>query len=666
MKKVLKGQKAIRLYKINIILRGNEIEMRSTKLFVLVLFIFTGLNLWASETEEFKNQYNDEALRQLFENAEWKDSSEQEDIAYWLYWVQKQKGALREEIETSAPHAIAILEDHISSTGASAERYYRLAALYDGLIFDAPSWMKYNSAKEKYYNLCVGIDPNYKDARILKVKTLLFYSPNAGGDEISGLSTLEALKKEYPEDSDVLTIYADYYLGKEDNEKAKEYYSRVLEQTPNHFQALKNYKELVLIEKNLPIGSISLKNELKTKLGDKLNSVKKMEGRVYDHECKKQIQEIFYSLPSITGVQVETIERENRTVDLSIEISENNMKVYGVLAGIGLSSTYDNTPAIAGFPAFLYMDQNLFGTGNNLTLIFAGIYLGIDLTIPERSGFPFALSFHTDALFIPMEVSFIEDGKDTGWDLKTPIYNASLKLVKETPIGLSLSTLHGLSLNYYEGGTSGFTRPENNITYTGNVELEFSTIESGFPSAFTPPTGFSISVTPTLVFKPDYKSWGPDTNLYTHNDLPGWKYETSIKYYNTPAKRTYLGGTLAHYGGVNLYESEKWSIGQTDMMASSPRLSGYLSGEYLSSNAIVANFDGHFQMVPDKILISAKHDIYYDIDKNKLRQGSALGLALNLPYEIELNIEAGVGWNAERKNGPGWSAQIALSRYFLR
>jgi hypothetical protein len=173
--------------------------MRKIKLVVAVLFIITSFNLWASDAEEFKNQYDVDSLQQLFENADWKDSSEQEDIVYWLYWVQKQKGAQRDEIEISAPRAIAVLEDHISSTENSAERYYRLAALYDGLIFDAPSWMKYNSAKEKNYSLCIGIDPNYKDVRILKVKTLLFYSPEAGGDEISGLSKLEALIKEYPE-----------------------------------------------------------------------------------------------------------------------------------------------------------------------------------------------------------------------------------------------------------------------------------------------------------------------------------------------------------------------------------------------------------------------------------------------------------------------------------
>lgn len=639
--------------------------MSLTGKIMAVLLLLSSFNLWASEAEEFKNQYNDEALRQLLENKEWENASEQEDISFWLFWVLKQKEATGKEIEESAQHAIAVLEDRVSSGEKSARCFYRLAVLYNGLISDAPSWMKYNSSKEKYLNLCIAIDPNYKDAQIFQVRNLLFYPSNAGGDETTGLAKLEALNREFPEDSDVLLIYADYYLENEENDKAKEYYSRVLEQTPNHFQTLKNYNELVLIGKSLPIGTISVKNQLRTRLGKRMDSVKKWEGRIYDQESKKQIQEIFNSLPSITGIQIETMEMENGTVDLSLKVSENNMKVYGILGGVGVSGAYDNTPEIEGFPVLLYMDQNIFGTGNYLTLMFAGVFLSIDLTIPERSGLPFSLSFHTDGLFLPVDYNFIEDGKSTEWDVKTPAYNASLELIKETPIGLAFSSLHNLCINNYEGGSSGFTKPENNITYTGDVTLEFSTIESGFPSAFAPPAGFAISVTPTLVFKPDYKAWGPNTDLFTHNDSPGGMFETSVKYYSSPAKRTYLGGSLTHYGSVNIYESEKWAIGQTNMMSSDRRLSGYLSEEYMTDNAVVANLDAHYQILPDKILIFAKHDMYYDIDENKFRQGSALGAALNLPYEIELNIEAGIGWNAERESGPGWSVQLALSRYFI-
>ena len=233
-------------------------------------------------------------------------------------------------------------------------------------------------------------------------------------------------------------------------------------------------------------------------------------------------------------------------------------------------------------------------------------------------------------------------------------------------MGLAFSSLHNLRINNYTGGNSGVTKPENNITYTGDVNLEFSTIETGFPSAFAPPSGFAISVTPTLVFKPDYKAWGPNTDLFTHNDSPGAMFETSIKYHNIPTKKTYFGVSLTHYGSVNNYESAKWVIGKTDIMTADRRLSGYFCEEYRSNNALVANLDAHYQILPDKILTFVKHDLYYDIDENKLKQGSALGLALNLPYEIELGIEAGIGWNAERENGPGWSVQIFLSRYFIR
>ena len=360
------------------------------------------------------------------------------------------------------------------------------------------------------------------------------------------------------------------------------------------------------------------------------------------------------------------MEIDNETVDLSLEISENNMKAYGVLAGMGISGKNGDSPGISGYPAFLYIDNNIFGTGNNFTGVFAGVFLSLNFMIPERGILPFSLSFNADGLFLPSGYNFIEKGKETEWNVKTPIYNASVKLEKETTFGLVLSTKHNLQINNYTGGTTGFTTPENNITYKGDLKLEFSTIESGFPSTFTLPVGFSFSVTPAIVFKPGYKAWGLDTDLFLHNDLPGGKFETTVKYYDSPRKRIFIGGSLTHYGGVNLYESERWSIGQIDALSSGPRLSGYLTGEYRSKSAVVANLDAHFQILQDKILIFAKHDMYYDIDENIFRQGSALGFALNLPFEIELNAEAGIGWNANRDESLGWSVQIALSRYFIR
>lgn len=358
------------------------------------------------------------------------------------------------------------------------------------------------------------------------------------------------------------------------------------------------------------------------------------------------------------------LENKNGTVDLSLKVSENNTKAYSILAGMGICNVYDNTPETNYSPALLYTDQNLLGTGNNLTVIFAGGYLGIDFTIPERSGHPFSLSFHTDGIFLPVDYNYIADGLYTEWDLKTPEYNVSVKLKKEIPFGLTFYSLQNLKINNYEGGASWFIKPENNITYTGAVQFGFSTIETGFPSTFTPPAGFEISIIPTLVFKPGYQSWGPDTDLFTHNNIPGGMFKTSVKFSKAPTKTTYLGGALTHYSGANLYESEKWAIGQTNMMSSDLRLSGYLPEEYRSKNAVMANLDAHYQILPAKILVFGKHDIYYDIDKNLFRQGSSLGLALKLPYEIEMNIEAGIGWNAEREDGPGWSVQIALSRFF--
>jgi tetratricopeptide (TPR) repeat protein len=638
--------------------------MKTTLIFIILLI--TGITLWSSEAEKLKNDYNDEALLQLLENSQWNDSSEQNDIAYWLYWVLKQKNAPQDKLVLHAMQAINIIEKNISYEQRTAKDFYRLAQLYNGMIVDASSWMKYNSSKEKYLEQCLSLDSAYKDARIFMIRTLLFFPPHAGGDAEKGFKQLNSLTSHYPEDPEILLLFAEYYKERDDNEKAKEYYSQILELNPNHFRADKNYKELILIEKNLPIGNISLSNQTKTKIDRKLDSIKEWESKIYNYESIQEIQNIIYSLPSITGVEIETREIENNTVDLSLNISENNTKIYAFLGGFGVSDTSDNSLSVSGFPAFMYMDQNFCGSGNNFMLTFAGIYLGLDLTIIERPEMPFNLQFHADGLFLPMDYNFIENGSETDWQIKTPTYNASVTLEKSTDFGLLISSYHNLQIKNFSGGISDFTTPDNNLTYTGNMKLAFTTIDMEIPSLFTPPTGFSISVTPALAFKPDYKSWGLNSDLYTHNDQPGWMLVSGLEYYLNPSKNTYFGASLFHYGSTNLYESEKWDIGQTNMMSAGPRLSGYLSGEYRSENALVVNFDGHVQFIPDTLLFFAKHDFFYDVDENLFKQGSALGFALNLPYEIELDFEAGIAWNAQRESGSGWSIQIALSRYFLQ
>jgi hypothetical protein len=49
-----------------------------------------------------------------------------------------------------------------------------------------------------------------------------------------------------------------------------------------------------------------------------------------------------------------------------------------------------------------------------------------------------------------------------------------------------------------------------------------------------------------------------------------------------------------------------------------------------------------------------------------IRHGSAFGAAVKLPHDVEINAEAGVGWNADRETGPGWTATFGLTRFLFR
>ncbi len=640
--------------------------MTNFNMIMLLLLFSTSFTIWGEDLEQLTMDYNYNVLQKLLENSETLESSYRKEIAYRLFWVLEQTNAPQDKLEQRALQAIEYIEKELTQGEISAENYFRLAHLYNAMISDASSWMKYNSTKDEYLKLSLRLDPTYKKALIFHARILIMFPPNAGGNIAEGFTLLDELRNKYPRDPEILILYAEYFLGNKNYELAKELYREILNIVPGHFKAGKKITELIQIEKNLTIGKITILNKTKTNTDSKLISIKEWEGEIYNWDSISEIREIAHSLPSITGVEIETRELENKIVDLNLTLSENNTKVIGLLGGLSLTNRADESLSVGGFPALLYLDQNFLGSGNTFMMTFGGVFLGLDLTFNHRPQFPFNLNFHIDGLFVPMDYNFNADAVETDWDVKTPFFNSSVTLEKATEIGLLMSTTHNLKMNYFSGGKSGFTGPENNLTYTGNVHLEFSTIENNMPSFFSPPTGFSIFCSPSLIFKPSYEPWGSDGNLYYHDNRPGGLLTTGIEYYRTISNFLNIGGSLTHLGSLNIYESEKWEIGQTNMLSFGPRLSGYYPGEYRSESALIINLNGCVQVIPNTFSLFAKHDLMYEVDRDFFRQGTAIGFAFNFPHQIEFSLETGFAWNAERENGIGWSVQLGLSKYFMR
>ncbi|MGL1890688.1 MAG: hypothetical protein OCD02_03630 [Spirochaetaceae bacterium] len=639
--------------------------MKSIKILCVCLFFNVMLSTSATEIEVLRTQYKAEELREYISGEKWEDRVEKADLLYSYFWVLQQTSAPQSKIENIISLAIPEIKALANEGINPAVNYYRLAKLYEARIIDLATLLSNSKEKEKYFKLSVELDPKSIDTRILEVFSLIFFPEVAGGNEKVGLKKLMELESEYPNNPDVLYLMGDYYFMKEDHVKAKDYYVRVIQLNPYHYQANENYKEITIVNEGLKIGEISIDDNLKTKITKTYALVKELEGEIYNFEIKQKIIDLIEKMPSINSVQIESSKTDD-LVNLKLTLNEDNTKVHAFLGNIRGTNTNSDDINYSGAPLYLFSDSNFLGTGNEFILITAGIFLGIDYTIKENLSLPFNFKLHADSLFISNPYTFIENGVETDWGVTTPMTNISLSIIKTSDFGVTLSTNHNISITDFEGSTDGFITPENNYTYTGDMEFSLTTKESSLPGAFGSTVGFSFLSNSSIIYKPNFESWGYSENLYTHDESPAGKFKNVLSYDFKPVDRSFISLSIGHYAGINLYESEKWEIGASDLLGEGPRLSGYLESEYRSDNAVILNLDFNYDILSDTFLVFVKHDIFLDVVDTNFYHGSGLGIALMLPFDIELGIEADLSWNAVRESNPGWSANITVSKYIFK
>lgn len=335
----------------------------------------------------------------------------------------------------------------------------------------------------------------------------------------------------------------------------------------------------------------------------------------------------------------------------------------GMVGGLYDGRVYDGDLYGSGVPALLYIDQDLLGGGHVLQVLFAGIYASVDVTRVRRPGFPVHIALHIDGLLVGMDQTFYRDGEAMEWTMRTPWKNLGVTLSREIGDVFSVSTSHSINLRNYKSESSNFNPPGNNVTYTGGGEVSLSTLTDGLPSAFARSEGYRFSVTSELIYQIDYQEWGPEEARYTHDGRPAYRMHYQARYHRDITPGVNLGGTASYLQGWNLYQLERWMVGQTDTFSPFPRLSGYYPGEFITSQSPLLNLDLLITGVPGRFVVSAGHDLFYHREEDRLYQGSTVGAAVTLIHGIEFGVRGGVGWDARRDRGPGWNAGLTLRYY---
>ena len=320
-----------------------------------------------------------------------------------------------------------------------ADAAYTLSLMYNRLIRDAASWMKYNAEKEKYIRVCLEKNPAHVGAQLVSALSLMNLPKSAGGDPDKGRSELDALRTEHPDHLGILTETGALLLQENKYDAAEKVYSRIFALYPDYPPARKILEELSVMKMALPIQDIRITGMLKTSKARILRKVASAIGTKYSMQTKMDIESRIMEIKSITGCQIEAVPNVADTVSLNISISENNMYMLGALGSLSLSRDYEGDLNPGGFPAMIYMDQNIFGTADSLNIIFAGVYVNLDYfkagVIDDK--YP-DIKFHWDSMFLDSPSVPIEDGKPLkDLAVKSPKHQVSISIGKDFPVGLS-------------------------------------------------------------------------------------------------------------------------------------------------------------------------------------------------------------------------------------
>lgn len=220
-----------------------------------------------------------------------------------------------------------------------------------------------------------------------------------------------------------------------------------------------------------------------------------------------------------------------------------------------------------------------------------------------------------------------------------------------------------MNFSDYDSNDTAFVSPENTATYTGNLDLSYTYQPNEDSSESSFPVGFQIMAIPEVIYQLNYEDWGPEDNLYTHDDTPAYRGLYQVSCYNASVKRVNWKGQLSYLHGENLYQLEKWAVGSTNAFNGGPRLDGYYPGEFMTDESFLLNMNLQIVSIPDRVEFLVSYDAFYYGEKERLYQGSAVDLFVKLGNKASFNFRSGIGWNAERDFLPVGMTHNLLFRY---
>lgn len=637
---------------------------KKVSLFLLILivgniFATTGpINFWERvnnfEYSSFLEEYNE--LDQSSINPIIRGK-----LAYALYLTGGREPSW---LEVAATDLEELLVDGSVPEDQIQEITYLLANSYLNLIIDAKSYMSYSSKYEDKISKCIGFDPDNVLYNICSAQGMMWF-PSSRGDFEDGLNILVTLETKNPNNSDVLLAISQYRLGENRVDDAERGFKRILEINGKNQEAIDVLDSINLSRKELEIRNISIITKTKTSEERLLKKVSGFIGKTLTLSVKSDIAKEITQVSSIGGGIVKGYQINDQYVDIEISVAEDNTRAIIILEKGAVGLDYSNDILPDGLPpVFVYIDNNILGSGSSLKVYSALIFNKFDFTMPGIIDDRFLdLKLSITSMALPVEFADYENGERTESTKKSSFHSAKIGLGRFFPIGLRVYTYYQSQWNFYED-LSGMITPGHFQTHTVTGEFVLD-IAGEVLTPFDTLNGFRFMFLPQWTYKTAYEAWGDPTNLYKHDNSPSLVFRTKAGYYNNLTEKHNISLEGTWLINSNPYETDRFRLGHSTTAMTEEFISGYLPGELVFDNGIFTNIKYTLMANPNKFNLYAKYDVLFDIDSSKLFNGIALGTTIKLAWDIDITGELGLGLNVNRESGPGFQLSIGIQKIII-
>lgn len=633
---------------------------------ITFMLVISGSIFSVTEVRDYWSRINNFEYKSFVEEYNQLKRSDENSIkigtlAYAIYLTGDKDS---QWLEIASDSISSLIESEDIPRSELSELSYILADSYLNLITDTKSWLAYAGKYEDSIARCIEFDPENILYNINSAKGLMWL-PSSRGSYKDGAEILLKLERENPSHIDVLMAVSDYRFDKGQISEAEAGYRLVLELNKNHKDAIDRLNTINLSQKGLEIRDIVIVNNTHTSKKRLLNKISFFMGDSYSILTKRNIIKKISEISSVNTANVRGFQVDNKYVDLEVTVKEDNTKGILILEKGAIGLDHDNGLFPDGLPpVVVYFNKNFFGTGNSITFYTAGVYNKIDLTIPGIINDSILdLKIALTSMALPLADINYSEGMQIDSTKKNSYHSISAGLGRSFGNGFSSFVHYRPQLDVNESLGDNIT-PKDLVTHTITGEFIYD-IAGTAVTKFQTLNGLRFSFVPEWIYKPDYKAWGRSDNPFEHDDSPALIYKTKAFVYKNLSYRDNLMLCGSWLANNNPYESTRFRLGHGTTALASEYISGYLPGELVFDNGLLFNINYTHSTIPDKFHLFVKYDLLFNISGREYYNGCALGSVIQLPADIVLEAELGIGVDAVRESGPGFIFSVGLEKFMI-